>query len=73
MAKAAKKDEKDFEPKLAALPAAPGCYVFRDAAGEALYVGKAKSLRSRVISYFQDAGSDTRAFIPFLRKELADF
>ena len=64
---------QDFEPKLAALPAQPGCYVFRDSAGEALYVGKAKSLRSRVRSYFQEAGSDTRAFIPFLRKEVADF
>jgi excinuclease UvrABC nuclease subunit len=73
MAASEKSPAVDFEPKLAALPAAPGCYVFRDAAGEALYVGKAKSLRSRVRSYFQEAGSDTRAFIPFLRKELADF
>jgi excinuclease ABC subunit C len=54
------------------LPQAPGCYVFRDASGGTLYVGKAKSLRSRVRSYFQDAGSDTRAFIPFLRKLAAD-
>lgn len=58
--------------KLDGLPQAPGCYVFRDASGGALYVGKAKSLRSRVRSYFQDAGSDTRAFIPFLRKLAAD-
>jgi excinuclease ABC subunit C len=64
---------QDFEAKLALLPTQPGCYVFRDTAGEALYVGKAKSLRSRVRSYFQDAGSDTRAFIPFLKKEVADF
>jgi excinuclease ABC subunit C len=64
---------QDLEQKLAVLPAQPGCYVFRDAAGEALYVGKAKSLRSRVRSYFQEAGSDTRAFIPFLKKQVADF
>ncbi|MCL6595288.1 MAG: excinuclease ABC subunit UvrC [Firmicutes bacterium] len=35
------------------LPAAPGCYIFRAADGQALYVGKARSLRSRVRSYFQ--------------------
>jgi excinuclease ABC subunit C len=73
MAAREKAPAPDLEPKLAMLPAQPGCYVFRDASGEALYVGKAKSLRSRVRSYFQDAGSDTRAFIPFLRKEVADF
>lgn len=59
--------------KLEALPARPGCYVFRDRAGAALYIGKAKSLRARVRSYFQDGGSDTRGFIPLLQKHLADF
>ncbi len=39
--------------KLRALPAQPGCYVFRDAAGEVLYVGKALVLKNRVRSYFQ--------------------
>lgn len=58
--------------KLDTLPASPGCYVFRDAAGAPLYVGKAKSLRSRVRSYFQEGASDTRAFIPALRKHAAD-
>lgn len=61
------------EKKLEALPARPGCYVFRDGAGAALYIGKAKSLRSRVRSYFQDGGSDTRGFIPLLQRHLADF
>ncbi|HEY3498497.1 MAG TPA: excinuclease ABC subunit UvrC, partial [Polyangiaceae bacterium] len=59
--------------KLDNLPSAPGCYVFRDSKGGALYVGKAKSLRSRVRSYFQDSGSDTRAFLPLLRRQVADF
>ncbi len=34
------------------LPQAPGCYIYRDAAGTILYVGKAKNLRRRVTSYF---------------------
>jgi len=39
--------------KVAELPAGPGVYLFKDAAGVVLYVGKAKTLRSRVASYFQ--------------------
>jgi len=58
--------------KLENLPTGPGCYVFLDRDGATLYVGKAKSLRSRVRSYFQSAGSDTRAFLPLLRKHVAD-
>jgi excinuclease ABC subunit C len=38
--------------QLVALPRNPGVYLFRDEADEILYVGKAKSLRSRVRSYF---------------------
>ncbi len=48
-----------LEEKLKALPAKPGVYLFRDARGEVLYIGKAKSLRPRVRSYFQ-ASADTR-------------
>ncbi len=61
-----------LEQKLASLPAQPGCYLFKDKSGAVLYVGKAKSLRSRVRSYFQDGGSDVRAFIPFLRRHAQD-
>ncbi len=61
-----------LEQKLASLPAQPGCYLFKDKHGAVLYVGKAKSLRSRVRSYFQDGGSDLRAFIPFLRRHAED-
>ena len=38
--------------QLAALPRNPGVYLFRDEDGDVLYVGKAKSLRARVRSYF---------------------
>lgn len=38
--------------RLKALPDAPGCYLFKDADGRLLYVGKAISLRNRVRSYF---------------------
>jgi excinuclease ABC subunit C len=41
--------------KLANLPARPGVYQHKDAGGQVLYVGKAKSLRSRVRSYFQES------------------
>ncbi len=47
-------------------------YLFRDKKGEPLYIGKAKSLRSRVRSYFQEGGTDTRGFIPLLRRHVAD-
>ena len=39
--------------KIAALPTGPGCYIYKDAAGNEIYVGKAKHLRRRVASYFQ--------------------
>src|SRR5258708_21844658 len=52
--------------KLDGLPAQPGVYLFKDKKGSVIYVGKAKSLRSRVRSYFHDASGDGRAFIPFL-------
>ena len=57
--------------KLESLPVGPGCYLFKDAAGEVLYVGKALSLRARVRSYFHRSG-DERAFIPLLDELLAD-
>src|SRR5918996_4636541 len=52
MAKLAKKlDEQRRE-----LPDAPGVYLFRDAAGGALYVGKARSIRKRVSSHLSGRG-----------------
>ncbi len=64
--------EATLEAKLESLPKTPGVYLFKDKAGAVLYVGKAKSLRSRVKSYFQDGGSDARYFIPILQKIVRD-
>ena len=51
------RDER-IEADLKGLPPKPGVYLFRDAKGTVLYVGKAKSLRARVRSYFR--GGDAR-------------
>jgi excinuclease ABC subunit C len=45
--------------KLDDLPNRPGVYLFHDTAGRILYVGKAKSLKSRVRSYFQPSAQHT--------------
>ena len=44
----------DLREIAAQLPLSPGVYLYKDAAGRVIYVGKAKSLRSRVRSYFSD-------------------
>src|SRR5690242_10882406 len=63
-------DER-IETQLKGLPAKPGVYIFRDARGQVLYVGKAKSLRPRVRSYFQ-ASADVRHAIAQLPERVAD-
>ena len=60
-----------LEGKLKQLPAKPGVYLFRDSDAKILYVGKAKSLRPRVRSYFQQGG-DTRAGIGGMIARIAD-
>src|ERR1700745_2994745 len=59
------------ENQLKSLPAKPGVYLFRDADGDVLYVGKAKSLRPRVRSYFQRT-TDGRPQIRGLPSRIAD-
>lgn len=60
----------EIKAKLAELPDSPGVYLMKNAKGKVFYIGKAKSLRARVRSYF--SGSDTRAFVAFLDRLLAD-
>jgi excinuclease ABC subunit C len=43
-----------FRPKSGSIPESPGVYRFKDAGGRVIYVGKAKSLRQRLNSYFAD-------------------
>tara|TARA_B100001971_G_C18266528_1_gene593277 strand:- start:1370 stop:3253 length:1884 start_codon:yes stop_codon:yes gene_type:complete len=52
-------EEKDspLTSKLKHLPERPGVYLFKNTRGDVLYVGKAKSLRSRVRSYFHSSAS----------------
>ncbi|MDQ2836030.1 MAG: excinuclease ABC subunit UvrC [Actinomycetota bacterium] len=47
-------DPSTYRPAPGTIPVQPGVYKFRDAAGRVIYVGKAKSLRSRLNSYFAD-------------------
>ncbi|MFQ5328878.1 MAG: excinuclease ABC subunit UvrC [Thermodesulfobacteriota bacterium] len=59
------------EEKLKALPTLPGVYLMKGNGGEVLYIGKAKSLRARVRSYFHGT-SDTRYTVRFLVARVAD-
>ena len=47
-------DPATYRPKPGSIPTQPGVYRFRDKDGRVIYVGKAKSLRPRLSSYFQD-------------------
>ena len=47
----------DYRPEPGSIPTQPGVYRFRDARGRVIYVGKAKNLRARLSSYFQDLGN----------------
>ncbi len=54
--------------KLATLPKQPGCYLFKDASGAVLYVGKAVNLRQRVRSYFQKSAQHTPKVARMVRR-----
>lgn len=56
--------------KIDRLPRKLGVYLMRDSKGKVVYVGKSVNLRSRVRSYF--TGGDSRRFVPYLPRLLAD-
>ena len=58
-----------LQKRVTLFPHQPGCYLFKDAAGLVLYVGKAKDLRKRVSQYF---GQDKRPQLPFLIEDASD-
>jgi len=60
--------EESEKRTLSSLPNTPGVYIFKNEAGDVLYVGKAINLKNRVTQYFRNEG-DGRQQIPFLMKE----
>ena len=61
----------DLQEKIRTLPIKPGVYLYKNADGEVIYVGKAKSLRSRVRSYLLEA-SQANAKTGSLMREAVD-
>jgi excinuclease ABC subunit C len=64
-------DRRDLERKVSGLPTGPGIYQHKDDHGTVIYVGKAKNLRNRVRSYFQE-GRPVDAKTKALRERIAD-
>src|ERR1700733_15110971 len=61
----------DLHEKIRSLPARPGVYLYRNADGDVIYVGKAKNLRSRVRSYILD-GAQANAKTGSLMRDAGD-
>ncbi len=61
----------DLLQKIRTLPTGPGCYLYKNAEGTVIYVGKAKNLRSRVRSYFL-AANQAHAKTGSLMREAVD-
>jgi excinuclease ABC subunit C len=63
--------DQKLQQQIANLPTDPGVYLFKDAKGQVIYVGKAKELRTRVRTYFRE-GADGRYHIQFLVRRVID-
>ncbi len=62
----------DLLAKIRTIPTQPGCYLYKNAAGEVIYVGKAKNLRARVRSYFLEANQLNNRKTGSLMREAVD-
>src|ERR1700751_5947838 len=62
----------DLTEKIRTLPLRPGVYLYKNAEGEVIYVGKAKNLRARVRSYFQEGVGEANAKTGSLLREAVD-
>jgi excinuclease ABC subunit C len=54
---------QELKEKALNLPMKPGVYIMMDKSGEVIYVGKAKLLKNRVISYFRENGHDAKTMV----------
>ena len=66
-------DEKiaRLKEQLKSVPTLPGVYLWKDASGQVIYVGKAKQLRARMKQYVM--GQDERAKIPMMLEQVSTF
>jgi excinuclease ABC subunit C len=62
----------DLTEKIRTIPLRPGVYLYKNAEGEVIYVGKAKNLRARVRSYFQEGVGEANAKTGSLLREAVD-
>ena len=58
----------DLHQKIKTIPTSPGVYLYKNAEGQVIYVGKAKNLRSRVRSYFLEAAAENAKTGTLLRE-----
>ena len=57
-------------PASSTLPTTPGIYIYKDAQGRIIYVGKARNLRKRILSYFRDASALTPKTVAMIAASL---
>lgn len=65
--------KNSFSTRIKQLPAKSGVYLFKDAADQIMYIGKAKNLKKRVSSYFQKQGQDVKVDTILESSEHVDF